>query len=179
LGCFCRIRQWSCTTDLAAENFDAVLRAGKQRSSDLKVHRLPPVHLSTVASPAYLSRHGAPRRLEDLRQHNCLQFILPKGVRPWLFKKKGGGVARIAPQGSLTTNNEGGLLQAMLAGLGMVQVPSFLIATAVTEGRLVEVLRDFAAPPVPLAVMFPPGRERSPKIRVFINAITELLSALR
>jgi len=166
--------------DLAAENFDAVLRIGEQRNSNLRVHRLPPVRWSTVASPAYLSRQGVPHRPEDLRQHNCLQFILPTGVpQPWQFKVRGGKVARIATHGNLASDNPRGLLHATLAGYGMLQTHGYQVATAVVEGRLVEVLKEFAAPPLPLAILFLPGRERSPKTRAFIAAITELLSALQ
>jgi len=165
--------------DLAAEDFDAVLRIGRQRNSDLRIHRLPPVRWSTVASPAYLARQGVPHRPEDLRRHICLRFILPTGApQPWLFKARGGKVARFALQGNLASDNPHGLLEAALAGFGMIQAHSYLVAIAIAEGRLIEVLKEFAAPPLPLAILFPPGRERSPKTRAFIEAVTQLLSAL-
>ena len=166
--------------DLAAEKFDAVLRIGPQRNSDLRIHPLPPVRWCTAASPAYLARQGVPHRPEDLRHHNCLRFVLATGAsQPWLFKARGGKVARFVVEGNLASDNPHGLLEAALAGFGMIQAHSYLVAIAISEGRLVEVLKEFAAPPLPLAILFPPGRERSPKTRAFIEAMTELVSALQ
>jgi LysR family transcriptional regulator, regulator for bpeEF and oprC len=166
--------------DLVAENFDAVVRIGEPRSSGLKRHRLPPVRWSTVASPAYLTARGTPRRPQDLTRHNCLHFALPNGTtQPWRFNARRAAVQRIATQGNLASDHPGGLLQATLAGLGLLQAHSYIVSKAVAEGRLVEVLEEFVPPPLPAAVLFPAGRERSPSIRAFVGAMAELLSVPR
>src|SRR6266568_2756876 len=126
--------------DLVAENVDAVVRIGEPRSSGLKRHRLPPVGWSTVASPSYLAARGTPRRPEDLAQHNCLHFVLPNGtIQPWQFCTKRGGAVRITTEGNLSSDHPGGLLQATLAGLGVLQAHSYMVSAAVAEGRLVEI----------------------------------------
>jgi DNA-binding transcriptional LysR family regulator len=166
--------------DLVAENMDAVVRIGEPRASGLKRHRLPAVRWSTVAAPAYLAARGTPRSPEELAQHNCLRFVLPSGTdQPWQFSARRGAVARIATQGTLSSDHPGGLLQATLAGLGLLQAHSYMVASAVAEGRLVEVLAEFAPPPLPAAVLFPEGRERAPNIRVFVAAMAELLALPR
>ena len=161
--------------DLVAENVDAVLRIGDPRAGGLKRHRLPSVRWSTVASPAYLAAKGTPRRPEDLAQHNCLHFVLSNGtVQPWQVKTKRGDTVRIATQGNLSSDHPGGLVQAALAGFGVVQAHAYTVASAVSEGRLVEVLQDFAPPELSLAILYPSGRERSPNIRAFVAGIAEL-----
>jgi DNA-binding transcriptional LysR family regulator len=164
--------------DLAAENVDAVVRIGAPRSSGLKRHQLPPVRWATVASPSYLAARGTPRKPEELAQHNCLHFILPSGmVQPWQFGARRGSVVRIASEGNLASDHAGGLLQATLAGLGLLQAHRYMVAAALADGRLVEVLAERAPPPLPLAVLFPSGRERSPNIRAFVGSMVELMSS--
>jgi LysR family transcriptional regulator, regulator for bpeEF and oprC len=163
--------------DLVAEQYDAVVRIGRPRQSGLVHRRLPPVRWSTVAAPVYLARWGVPGRPQDLAKHNCLHFILANGTRqPWRFQARNGEVSRPPTGGNLASDSPGGLVQATLAGLGLLQAHRYIVARAVAEGRLVEVLSDHAAPPLPMAVFFTPGAARSPKIRVFVEAMTELLT---
>src|SRR6266540_1493195 len=147
--------------DLISENFDAVVRIGEPRSSGLKRRQLPPVRWSTVASP------------EDLARHNCLHFVLPNGTpQAWRFGgARRGAEERFPTQGNLASDHPGGLLQATLAGLGLIQAHRYIVGAALTDGRLVEVLKEFVPPPLPAAVLFPDGRQRSPNIRVFVAAM--------
>ena len=162
--------------DLASENIDAVVRIGAPRSTGLKRHRLPAIRWATVASPAYLAARGTPRTPDELARHNCLHFVLPNGTtQAWQFAGRR-GVARIATAGNLASDHPGGLLQAALAGLGLVQVHAYTAASALADGRLVEVLADAAPPALPMAVLYPAGRERSANIRAFVEEMVELTS---
>jgi LysR family transcriptional regulator for bpeEF and oprC len=164
--------------DLTTESFDAVVRIGRPRESGLTRRALPPVGWATVAAPSYLARHATPARPDDLVRHNCLRFVLPSGLlQPWLFKGRA-GIVRISPSGDLASDHPGGLLQATLAGHGLLQAHRYIVVNALKEGRLVEVLSDHQAPPLPLAVLFPAGRARTPKVRAFIDAVADLFSTL-
>src|SRR3569832_1003761 len=162
--------------DLASENIDAVVRIGAPRSTGLKRHRLPAIRWATVASPAYLAARGMPRTPDELARHNCLHFVLPNGTtQAWQFAGRR-GVARIATAGNLAGGHPGGLLRAAVAGLGLVQVHAYTAASALADGRLVEVLADAAPPALPMAVLYPAGRERSANIRAFVEEMVELTS---
>src|SRR3569623_198678 len=162
--------------DLASENIDAVVRIGAPRSTGHKRHRLPAIRWATVASPAYLAARGTPRTPDELARHNCLHFVLPNGTtQAWQFAGRR-GVARIATAGNLASDHPGGLLQAALAGRGLVQVHAYTAASALADGRLVEVLADAAPPALPMAVLYPAGRERSANIRAFVEEMVELTS---
>lgn len=166
--------------DLTAENFDVVVRIGRfARATGLARRTLPPVRWATVAAPSYLARRGTPLRPGDLGEHNCLQFILPRGVpQPWHFSSGAGSSAAVTVRGNLASDHPGGLLQATLAGLGLLQVHRYIVAHAIAQGRLVEVLAEHQPPPLPTAVFFAAGRGRSPKVRVFVDAMVDLFAAL-
>lgn len=160
--------------DLVAENIDAVVRIGDPRAPGLKRHKLPVVRWATVASPAYLAARGTPRSPDELAQHNCLHFILPNGTtQPWQLSTKR-GVLKLPTRGNLASDHPGGLLRAALGGLGLLQVHAYTVASALADGTLVEVLGDAAPPPLPMAVLYPAGRERSPNIRAFVAGMLEL-----
>lgn len=165
--------------DLTAENVDVVVRIGRAMPSGLARRRLPSVRWVTVASPAYLARRRAPVVPQDLAEHNCLQFILPKGVpQPWSLRSQAAPSAPVTTRGNLSSDHPGGLVQAALAGLGLLQVHRYIVAHALREGRLVEVLEDHAPPALPANLLFPTARARSPKVRAFVDAVSELLTGL-
>lgn len=59
--------------DVIGKGFDAVIRfASKLPDSRLTARRLATTPGILVASPRYLESHGTPRKLQDLKQHDCL-----------------------------------------------------------------------------------------------------------
>ena len=63
--------------DFTADGFDLAIRARVQPDSGLITRKLMDGALVVVATPAYLQRAGTPDTLEDLAQHDCIQFLLP------------------------------------------------------------------------------------------------------
>src|SRR5476651_14487 len=80
--------------DFADEGYDLAIRGRAPADSNLIARKLEDAELVLVASPAYLKRHGKPRKLEDLHQHECIQFELPStGKRiPWQFMQDGAAI---------------------------------------------------------------------------------------
>jgi len=62
-----------------------------------------------------------------------------------------------------------------LQGLGIGGIPDFLACDALAEGRLVQVLPDYVDPPNRLSLVWPSSRHLSPKIRVFVDFMSERL----
>ena len=54
------------------EGFDLAVRIAELEDSSLAARKLAPNRRVVCASPEYLRRHGTPRTLEELAQHNCL-----------------------------------------------------------------------------------------------------------
>lgn len=128
--------------DLLEERWDMAIRIGKLASSSLIARKLADVRLNICASPAYLAAHGTPRTPSDLAEHDCLGYTLSPltGVSHWGFGRD--GRIRQPVRGSLRGNNGEVLVQAALAGQGLVYGPRFLTANAVADGALVEVTLD-------------------------------------
>lgn len=128
--------------DLLEERWDTAIRIGKLADSSLVARRLADVRLNICASPAYLTHRGTPRTLDELTNHDCLGYTLSSlaGSSHWGFGPDGS--IRVPVQGSLRANNGEVLVQAAIAGHGLVYGPRFITAAALADGRLVELTLD-------------------------------------
>jgi len=152
--------------DLVREKFDLSVRIGRPREQTLVLRRLCPVRGLVCAAPAYLERAGTPAEPEDLARHECLDYGPPP--RRWPFR---GGEVRV--QGRLNADNGDALRAAALAGLGIVRLPSFLVADDVRTGRLVPLLPGHFAGGTAVYAVYPESRYLSPKVRAFVDWLAE------
>lgn len=164
---------------LPEENVDVAVRISQNPMSQLVARRLREVRWMTAASPQYLARHGVPASPADLERHNCIKFMLPSGVqREWVYRAGAPGeVTTVRTQGNLVADHGEALVEAAVAGLGVVQALDFIVAGAIAAGRLLEVLRDYTAPGLPVTALWTPGRHGSPRVRAFVAFLVELLGA--
>ena len=104
-------------TDLIAERIDLALRTGIATGSGFTVRRLAPNPMILAASPAYLERHPAPRRLRALAQHDCLTLSNRHGRNTWRLQGPRGS-QEVSINSRLAANDIRVLMQACKAGLG-------------------------------------------------------------
>ncbi|CAH2603554.1 LysR family transcriptional regulator [Rhodovastum atsumiense] len=154
--------------DLVEEGFDVALRIGRLADSSLVARRLAACRVLACAAPAYLARHGTPRRPEDLRGHNCLIYAYARHGRVRVFHGPHGAV-ELRLSGSITANSGEALLAAALAGHGIVIEPTFIVGEALREGRLVRLLPDWRFEELALHAVYPSARHLSPKVRSFVD----------
>jgi DNA-binding transcriptional LysR family regulator len=157
--------------DLADEGWDLAIRIGNLRDSSLVARRLAPCRMAVCAAPAYLAARGTPRSVADLKQHNCLGYTLAQaGADRWMMGRRSEVSVSIA--GNLRANNGDALLAAAIAGQGIVQQPSFIVADALRSGALVRLVLDHP-PTEQLAVhaVYLPDRQPPAKVRAFIDFI--------
>src|SRR5688572_28272009 len=163
--------------DFTADEFDLAIRARTQPDSGLVARKLMDGELVVVATPAYLKRAGTPKTLEDLAQHECVQFVLPSTGQtiPWVFRREGVDVD-VPTQGGYPCN-EDVLAIATLArdGAGLVQIYRFTVEDALKAGTLVEVLQPFGGRSPPFSLIYPSGRHMPLRVRVFIDWLAEAL----
>ncbi len=161
-------------SDVIREGLDAVVRIGSLSDSRLVAKPVGQQHLVVCASAAYLERHGTPRVPYALERHACVLFRVPTTGRdrPWQFRVDGVNT-EIQPDARLRLGDGEALIEAAAAGLGLVQVPDYMAADAITSGRVVEVLGPHRAPPLPINVVYPTTRMLPPRVRVFIDALSE------
>src|SRR5690606_19832239 len=129
------------TVDLVADGYDIAVRYGDLSDSSLKARKVYELPHVVCASPAYFARHGVPREIEDLKEHNCLAATFePCAV--WRFKVEGKEVA-FRPQGSWTSNNGSALVSAAVAGMGICRLPELYLRPHLQSGKLMPIFEDF------------------------------------
>lgn len=170
----------SCTdrrVDLVREGFDCVLRVGALGDSSLVARPLGWLRQLNLASPEYLRVHGVPQSLEDLAGHRLIHYASVLGQRSAGFEYvDAAGQARSVPMaGTLTVNNSEAYEAACLAGAGLVQVPVPGLSDLVAQGRLVEVLPQFQAPPLPVSLVYAHRRQLPQRVQVFMNWLSEVM----
>jgi len=151
--------------DLVAEGYDLAVRIGSLVDSSLIARRLAAIRMVICASPAYFDRAGIPRIVADLGDHECLEYRHSRGST-WPLMV-GGKTEMVPVRGRYLANNGDVLRDAAIAGLGLVQLPTFIVDHDLAAGRLVTALDDAAPAPTAAYVVHPAHRQRSRLVRAF------------
>lgn len=160
------------TVDLMAEGYDVALRIGALADSSLIARRLAPIRRVLCASPDYLARAGTPRNPADLAEHQCLGYSLMAERADWRLDGLG-GTESVTVAGCLRANNGDVLADLAVAGHGIINSPTFIVAEHLADGRLVRVLPEHAPPAIALHAVYPPDRRPPLKLRGFIDHMAE------
>ncbi|HEV7259451.1 MAG TPA: LysR family transcriptional regulator [Bosea sp. (in: a-proteobacteria)] len=165
-------------TDLLGENVDCALRAGEIGDQSLIARRIGEMYLITCATPDYLARHGTPLHPSDLEAgHRIVGYRYAAAGRVLPFTYVNGEESVEVKSDYVVSFNEGaGYVAAALAGLGVIQVPSFMVQEHIAAGRLVPLLTSWCSAPKPLHLVYPPNRHLSNKVRVFVDWLAELFA---
>lgn len=156
--------------DLIDEGYDAIFRVGELSDSGLIARRLDPYRLIICAAPRYLESRGTPRTPGDLVDHECLIFSHTRLRTHWAFEGPDGYVD-VPISGRLTVDSGEALLQAAVAGLGIIFQPLELIRASIESGQLVPILPEYKIPTRPLHVLYAPDRRITPKLRSFLDYV--------
>ena len=159
--------------DIVDEGFDLAFRIGRLTESSLVARRLAPIRMAVCASPSYLARHGIPTTPEDLGQHSCLYYSALSLTGEWRFVRPDGSPWLISVQGSMRANNGDALRAAVLKGLGLSILPTFIVGRDLQAGSLVSVLNDFVPQDLGLYAVYSHSRLLSPKVRAIIDFMAE------
>ncbi|MGK5049217.1 LysR family transcriptional regulator [Janthinobacterium sp. GB4P2] len=163
--------------DVVGDGFDAVIRIGAPRDSRLAARKLGQFRSCLVASPPYLARHGTPSHPLDLPQHACLHYRFRHSgkIEQWQLRQDDGEIAPDLPQ-SMICNNVEARLHFARQGLGIAWLPDFHVRSALDDGSLVEVLRDYAITDHPAHscwLLWPSGPHLAPKVRALVDFLAE------
>jgi DNA-binding transcriptional LysR family regulator len=168
------------TVDLIGENIDCAIRSTADDPALIarRIGRLP---WTMCASPAYLARYGVPTHPQQIVTEdfpvasyfsNASNIIQPIELlvrnEPFL----------IEPKYSILVNESNAHLACALAGLGLVHTLDFMVRPAIERGELIAVLQDYRPKPLDVFVVYPPSRQLSTKVRVFIEWVTQLYERL-
>jgi len=163
--------------DVIREGFDCVIRVGKLGDSSLIARPLGKLELLNCVSPAYIARYGAPRTLDDLAHHHLVHYVTTLGAKSAGFEFiRHGELKFLAMNGNITVNNSDAYSAACLAGFGIAQIPRIGAQEYIEQGRLVEILPDLRAEPMPVSLLYPNRRNLSRRVQVFMDWVSEQLS---
>lgn len=167
------------TVELVQEGIDCVIRAGTPEDSpSLVARRIGAFEWVTCASPEYLARHGTPITLEDLADHQAIGYLSSRTARTLEWHYLVNGETRtVRMRERLIVNDTDAYVTCGLEGLGLIRPGSYMALEHLSAGRLQPVLTDFAAPAVPLSVIYPRNRHLSPTVRAFADWVGELMPA--
>jgi DNA-binding transcriptional LysR family regulator len=160
--------------DLVGENVDCVIRGGAltEQEQSLVARHIGDLPWVTCATPAYLKRHGMPKHPADLERGHVIAghtSARTGRVSPLRFERDSQRM-EVEGQHRVAVNESNAHLSVARAGLGIAQMPAFMMGHA-APGELKAVLAAWQPAPLPMHVLYPPNRHLSAKVRVFVDWI--------
>ena len=161
--------------DLPMREADVAIRMKEPSQADLIRKRLMSVNMRLYATQDYLNAHGTPQSTDDLREHRliCQSTTAAQVSAGASFSQK---LLTYNMRSTLTVNNYFGVLQGVLADLGIGVLPDY-----VTEDfhNLVRVLPELESNEIPVFLAYPEELRQSKRIAAFRDFVTEEIIARR
>jgi DNA-binding transcriptional LysR family regulator len=162
--------------DIVREGFDCVLRVGAVSEGGLVARPLGEMQMVNCASPAYLKQHGTPKSPADLARHQLVHYSPTLGAPPTGFETMDGDLTVLHTMpGAVTVNSSEAYTAACLAGLGLIQVPLLGAKEQIDAGRLIRVLDDWPARPMPVTLLYAHRRNLSKRVRVVMDWMAQVM----
>jgi DNA-binding transcriptional LysR family regulator len=158
--------------DLIGEGFDAGLRIASLPDSSLIARRLCAMPRYTVASAVYLKHHGRPTHPMHLAQHKCFGYAYLSTPDVWHYTNAKGEQASVRPGGPLRVNNGEALMPALLAGLGIADLPDFIVGDAIASGEVEVILEGWKQTESAVHLVLPSGGPRPARVEALADFLT-------
>ena len=161
--------------DMVEGAYDVGIRIGELKDSTLIARKLAKCNSVVCAAPDYLQKFGIPNAPYDLRDHNCIYYSLFQAGVEWAFFKEDQKF-KVEPKGNFIVNNSDVISEMLLQGLGICQMPTFIVQKYLNTGQLVEVLNKYSLPDHSIYAVYPERRHTPEKVKIFIDFIEKKLS---
>jgi DNA-binding transcriptional LysR family regulator len=161
--------------DIMDGGFDLALRISAPPTDKSSIWRkLCLVPRLLVASPSYVAQHGAPERLDDLARHSCLGYAGADGQAVWTLLQ-GETIAEVT-HFAFICNNGDVLADLAKMGEGVTLLPQFIVADAIKEGKLVQVMPAYTSPNIWLSIYYPSYETLPTKVKAFTDFIADAIA---
>jgi DNA-binding transcriptional LysR family regulator len=162
--------------DLVGEGLDLAIRIGTLKDSELVATRLASNRRVLCASPAYLRRHGTPKKPEDLAKHECLLMAVSREVVDvWHLRGPDGKEIDVRVQGRLKSNLGEVIRDAAIGGMGIALHSTWHVCEDLRAGRLKLVLPEYSLPESGIYAVMPQRRMVLPRVRAFVEFLSQQL----
>jgi Transcriptional regulator len=159
--------------DLTSGQIDIAFRHGRMGDSQLIARRVSPLEMRVCASPGYAQKRGLPSTVDDVLGHDCINFRYGPGrASEWEFKDEGGN-RTISPAGKVTYNDLELVVQAVLDGQGIAQIPAYLADEHLQNGDLVSCLDGYAMQEQGHYICYQSRQHMPTRMRVFIDFMAD------
>ena len=167
--------------DLIGEGIDLAVRHGRMQDSSITARKLCDSPFVLVASRTYLATHPAPKGLDDLDAHDCVVFAHGRERRPWIFgaggKRGASGASRASvaylPRGPFMTGDAEQIRAGVLCGLGIAQVPAWVVAPEIASGEVQVLLPQLQRESVPTYLVHSAGRRVPMRVKLLMDYLQE------
>ncbi len=158
--------------DLIEEQADIAVRSGHIPQGPFVQRKIADLQRVICAAPAYLKRRGTPKVAADLKSHDCIVVAGP-GLNRWPFQTRSGiDVVDVRPR--VSTDDAEAALRLAIEGAGIIRLSDVIVGGPLRDGQLTALLTDIHhVEPFPLAAIYPAGRQRLPRVKVFIDFLAE------
>jgi DNA-binding transcriptional LysR family regulator len=155
--------------NMVEEGIDLGIRFGGLPNSRIRARKLQGNRRFLCASPAYIKKHGAPKTLTDLINHNCIILRQDKDVHDVWKLQRGQHSETVKVHGTLSSNDGEIALGWVMNGHGIMMRSEWDIARHVKADRLQLVLPQYAHVDADIYAVYPERHNLSAKVRIFID----------
>lgn len=153
---------------------DIAIRLRSSAGADLATRKLGEISFCVVAAPSYIATHGIPAEPSELCQHAMIELGPPNKAHQ-VELRRGREILPIRYQPSLQIDDPESVAIAALAGMGIAVLPSFIVASAVADGRLIRILPDWAPAPIPINLLYRTDITPPVRVRAFADYLAETI----
>jgi LysR family transcriptional regulator, transcriptional activator for dmlA len=160
---------------LTDDSFDVCIRFGAPPDARVIARHIAPNRRLLCASPGYLARHGIPKVPNDLTRHNCIG--IRQGEEAYGVWRLASGRGRhatteaVKTRGNLSTNDGEIAVNWALDGHGILMRAEWDIERYLRNGRLVQVLPQYATPDADIHAVYPQRHQLAARVRAFVDFV--------
>jgi DNA-binding transcriptional LysR family regulator len=159
--------------DLAKGEADIAFRTSVPRDDALVARKIAEVSWAVFASRAYIERRGTPKTVDEIGQHDVVQFDGPIAEHPgarWL--------KRLAPQARIAARctSTPALLLAVKSGAGISPLPVIAVES---EPDVVCLFNSIPELRLPFYLLIHRDMQRTPRVRAFCDFVASEMKTFR
>ncbi len=159
--------------DLIESRIDLAFRFGQLSDSSLIARKISSTRRIICASPIYLKKHGTPADHTELVQYDAIVHSASLSNDSWVLLDPNGREVRATVHPRLAGQSINMVRDATVSGLGIALMPEQAIQKDLTEGKLVQILKEYATPSQGLFAVFPSSRQLSINVKAFLDLVNE------
>lgn len=127
------------------------------------------------ASPSFIAEYGMPATLAELCAQHIVGYQAQNGqMKPWIIPTSSHPQAWHPSHYRLVVNHTEAHLMAVCNGIGVAQLPYWLIKDKLEQGEIVLILPEVKLDGLPLTLRYKAVQQSSPKIQVVLNTLHAL-----